>query len=639
MTAPALSRPDPRIRPGAEDLPEGHHLLQALLWPEPGISTEPELYLRTSGAAGFSIAQRSLRFSPGGQASFDTAFNLFNLGKWQHGAGLSDLSLWLDGSGRFELSVTQMALRRSDERVVNELIDLQPGQPLQIPLGPVLRKELGGVLVFSLRALEDGTLTEARWTTMQAPRRHPQIALSITTFRREEAVRASVRRFERFAAGSPLAAFLHLQVVDNGKSAGIPDSDHVTALPNENLGGSGGFARGLIEAEARGASHVLFMDDDASVHMDALQRVWSWLAHASAENAAVAGALTNARRKYEVVDNGATFHLRYRPGHIGTDLRDLDEVARMEFETTGPVPGNFYGGWWFFAFPVAAVRFRPFPYFVRGDDVGFSIANNFSTVTLPGVVSFQDVNFADKQGATTLYLDLRSHMGNHLAIPRLQISRLRMVLIPLRFAALSTLQCHYETVAALNLAVEDVLRGPDFFAANADMAARRADLAALLDDEAFRPGPVPSERIRFRPGNPLLRFLMKVTLNGHLIPFFRRIGNRRVLAAGRRGDIRQTWAAAQITYVDEQGNVSTVRHSKRRAARQIWRLSGNLWRLWRDHDRLRDAWRSGYTRLASDAFWRGRLGLDTASGIADATKPEADADRAAASSATEGRQG
>lgn len=591
-----------------------------MLWPEPGISTERNLYFRLTGTAGFSASNRDIRFGAGGAVSFDTAFNLFNFGKWQQGADLDDLSLSLTGAGQFELTVTQTADRRSRERIVNEIIELQPGQPLIVDLSGALVPALGGLLVFSLRSFGDGHLSDMAWQTRQAPRRQPQIALSITTFRREEAVQTSVRRFEDYIRTSPLASFLHLQVVDNGHSAGIAASAHVTPILNENLGGAGGFARGLIEAERRGASHVLFMDDDASVHMDALQRTWAWLAHARDDNAAVAGALTNAQFKYTIWENGARFHIQCRPEGMGTDLRDFDEVSAMEFASTGPKSQNYYGGWWYFAFPIAATQFRPFPYFVRGDDVGFAIANDFSITTLPGVVSFQDANFADKESLNTLYLDLRSHMSNHLAIPQIEIPRLSIASIPLRFFGRSLLQCHYETMAALNLSFEDVLRGPAFFEENADMAARRADLARLRDDEAFRPltGPAPVDRVRLNPDRAWVRLLMKLTLNGHLIPFFRQIGNKRVLPAGRRGEIRQTWAAAQITYLDGNGNAFTVRHSKRKAARQLWRMARNMAHLLRRHDQIRDDWREGYRRLASDAFWTRRLELDAAA----ATAPE-----------------
>jgi len=589
------------------------HTLQSLLWPEVGISTEHLLYMRLGGAAAYSGATRSICFSAGGLAEFNTAANLFNLGKWRRHCGLSDLGLRLEGEGRFELVVFQILAERSWERPVNEIVELTPGQPFRLDLTPLLLPEPVGLVCFSLRALGEGRLAGAAWESRQAPRRQPQLALSITTFRREEAVRASVARFESFMAETPLAPHLHLIVVDNGRSAGIRPSNHVTPIDNENLGGSGGFARGLIEAEARGATHCLFMDDDASVHMGAVERTWTFLAHATDPRTAVAGGMTMANHRWALWESGALFERHCQPQWLGTDLRNFDQVSRMEMESTADKPQNFYGGWWYFAFPVALTKYRPFPFFVRGDDVSFSIANDFDIVTLPGVVCFQDADFSDKESLQTLYLDLRSHIVHHLALPQMDIGLFKTLTMPAWFFLRSLFQCHYETLAALNLAVEDVMRGPAFFAANADMAERRATLAALRKDEAWAPlrGRPPRSRIRFNPHRLLPRLLMKATLNGHLLPFFRLYGNQLVLRSSQRGQIRQTWGAARITYLSADGSQSfTVRHSKRAALREGWRMLRNGLRLMRAYPRLKAEWREGYAELASTGFWTARLGIE-----------------------------
>ncbi|MDQ2095984.1 glycosyltransferase family 2 protein, partial [Rhodalgimonas zhirmunskyi] len=195
--------------------------------------------------------------------------------------------------------------------------------------------------------------------------------LSITTFRREAAVERTVRRFSKFITDSRLKDHIRLTVVDNGQSVSIEESDHVHVIPNENFGGAGGFSRGLIAARESGASHCLFMDDDASIHMESLERTWMFLAYARDPATAVAGAMINAAHRWAIWENGAIFNTRCYPLHMGVDLRDPGQAFGMEFDTTGPAPANFYGGWWYFAFPVAEVKHMPFPFFVRGDDVSF----------------------------------------------------------------------------------------------------------------------------------------------------------------------------------------------------------------------------------------------------------------------------
>lgn len=595
--------------------PDGFVTLQGMVRTEQGICTERDLYLRLDGLAAYSERSGQVSLAENARLIANTWFNLFNLGKWRGLCELEDLHLRLEGRGRMELKVFAAFPDRSWECAVNEEIVLEPGRPLRFELSHVLGINDRAVAYFELRALEDGCLFfDAAWQTRQAPQRSPELMLSITTFRREEAVQATVRRFETFLPGSSLRDRIHLTVVDNGQSAGIESSAHVTAIPNENLGGSGGFARGLLAAQDRGASHCLFMDDDAAIHMESLERTWMFLAYATDPATAVCGAMTMASARFSMWENGAVFDHNCKPQFIGTDLRNPEQILAMEYETTRKPPANFYGGWWYFAFPLDQVVHEPFPFFVRGDDISFSLANPFRIARLNGVVCFQDADFSDKETLQTLYLDLRSHLVHHLTQPGLALSARGALRIPAWFFARSLVQCHYETLSALNLAFEDVMKGPEFFAENADMAERRATIGALRHDETLRDDtpPVP-DRIRLRIRRRWAALAMLATLNGHLIPFYRLIGNRVTLTTSQRGQLAPVWGAAQITWRDEKtGKSFTMVHSKRRAWKETKRFLKNARVFLRDYDKIRSEWRAGYDRLATETFWRKRLKLDTA---------------------------
>lgn len=600
----------------------GLHTLQSLMWPEPGICTERDLYVRLEGPAGLDTgpAGTEVLFAAGGIARFDTWFNLFSFGKWHDRCGLTDLHLTLSGEGRLAVSVVVALAERSWERVLSQVVTLAPGAPCTLDLGAAALAALqgavapGATLCLELVALGPARLAAADWQTAMAPRRTPKIALSITTFRREAAVQASVARFVDFLADNPLADHLHLIVVDNGQSAGIAPGPHVTPIPNENLGGSGGFARGLLAARARGATHCLFMDDDAAIQMQALTRTWTFLAYATDPATAVAGAMIDAAHRWSIWENGATFFTRCRPRHMGTDLRDPGAVMAMELATSGPAPRHLYAGWWFFAFPLDQVTHHPFPFFVRGDDVSFSLANRFAEVSLPGVASVQE-NFAEKESPLTWYLDLRSHMAHHLSLPDLDIGGPRTLAIAVRFALRNLARMHYDTMAAVNLALEDVMRGPDFFEANADMGQRRADIRALTRAEAWAPAD-PADLPPADPAAPpprLLQLAMLATLNGHLIPFFGLFGRHVTLRAGERGLLYRIWGAARITCRTADGTKAyTVRHSKAAALREGWRLARNGLRFLRAYPRLKADWQAAYPRLTGAEFWTARLGLRAA---------------------------
>ncbi|SFC73020.1 glycosyltransferase [Tropicimonas isoalkanivorans] len=587
------------------------NLLQGLVHAETGICTEPDLYVRQRGACAVSRESGHVVFGPGGVAEFDTLFNLFSLGKWQHHCGLTDIRLVLIGEGTFELRVTQAIADSSHERVYNELITFQPDEPFELDISGIPSIANGGVLFFELRSLGIGRLKSANWMTAQAPVRTPEIAVVITTFRREEAVRKAVDRFRHYLASSSIGEHVHVIVVDNGKSAGIEADQYVSPMDNENLGGSGGFARGLIEARRRGATHTLFMDDEAKIHMSSIERTWTFLAYAKDERTAIAGALARATDKWALWENGATFLAKCNRLFGDVDMRNFHHLLSMEAESIG-VPWNFYGGWWYFAFPTACVEHPPFPFFVRGDDVSFSLANGFRMTTLPGVITFQDADFTDKITPLTEYLDLRSHMVHHLSLPSMDIGALRTVKIAAWFFARAMCYCRYETLEALNLAIEDVMEGPDFFARNADIARRRADIKALTKAEGYsqHDGAMPPRTPDADDAGRWTVLLMKFTLNGHLLPFFRAFATRKVLLAGEQAMLCRIWGAKHAIYLNRVENTSiSVSHSKSRAFRQSRRMVRNGLRFIRCYGRLRQDWQAGYRRIATDDYWERTLKL------------------------------
>ena len=598
--------------------------VQRLIFSDPGIATEPALFAHLDGLAQLSRTAGEIAFGPGGRAGFASYMNLFNLRLWHEQARLDGLWLRLEGAGRFGLRIWQSTgLQNSDETLVEEVIDLSP-EGAEIDLGHAFAAKRPGVIGFALTAFGDARLTGGAWLTGAPPPASAplRLAIAITTFRRETQLAATARRICGFldgagrAALAALGAEVHLFVVDNGQSATPGAHPRLTLIPNANLGGAGGFARGLAAAEDAGFSHCLFMDDDASVMMESLLRTVTFLRLAKSERAAVAGAMISETRQNAIWENGALFDGACRPQYMGTALDDPEAVLAMELGAAEPKPRNFYAGWWFFAFPVAGVTRYPFPFFVRGDDVSFSLANDFDTATPSGVVSFQEDFFA-KETPLVLYLDLRSFLHHHIVQEGMQKGALGTALIALKFIGRSLARMHYESAEAQLMAWEDVTRGPDFFAENADMMARRPEVTALIRDEAWQEAP-PGEITDLPPlepdegHSPLVARLLKYSVNGHLIPGWRLLGRRRVLPATQRGALWPFWGLREVRIVDPERGAFTLRHSKTRFLRIAWRAGWQLLRWIRAYPALARDHRAGYERLAARAFWETRFPPESA---------------------------
>jgi hypothetical protein len=487
----------------------------------------------------------------------------------------------------------------------------------QIDLTPQISQ--GGMLLLRLTARGNAHLKAARYVASPSqPRPAPKTALVITTFQRDAAVTETVDRMLGYLGGqgAALAQTTHLFVIDNGQSLSLPPHPNLRLLPNRNLGGAGGFARGLAEAEAAGFTHCVFMDDDAALHPEALLRMHGFLTLAQNPKAALAGAMIGHSRPAEIWENGAIFDRRCQPLCQGTDLRDRDWVLRMELAAARPKPPGFYGGWWFFAFPIAAVTAHPFPFFVRGDDISFSLANRFETATLNGVVAWQE-DFHAKESPQTLYLDLRNHLHHHLSQPGLEIGRLGTAALALRFILRSLALMRYESARAQLLAWQDVLSGPSHFLQSIDFSAKRAELAALTQLERWVEAPQTAVAPQIPP-HPLVAKFWKLTLNGHLLPFFGRKAGAKRLPMALRGVLWPAWGSANLCYVDEAGGRSShLHHSKRQffvLALRAARLSVRWLMVYRT---LRDQYRQSYPALTSASFWQAQFHLAPSRGAAE----------------------
>lgn len=593
--------------------------LQRLILPDPAICTETDLYATLNDLAFLRLTQAEIVFLPGGQASFDTYMNLFNLGVWARAASLPGLTLRLRGEGRCHLRLwRQTRPQDAGQALIEDIITLSPGGvTFDIATLMDLTTRPEGLLCLRLTALSNATLTGGAWETAQPTSLKPhRLAISITTFRREAAVALTAARVTAFLDGEGghlLAAAgtsAHLFMVDNGQSASPAPHPALSVIPNANLGGAGGFARGLAAAQDGGFSHCLFMDDDASFQMEALLRTAAFLQLADSPRAAVSGAMISAVRPDRMWENGAVFDRLCRPQHVGTDLRDPRAVAGMELSAARAKPPGFYAGWWYFAFPLAHVRHYPFPFFVRGDDISFSLVHRFDSVTLNGVVSFQE-DFSAKESPLTLYLDLRNHLHHHLVQDGMEIGANGTAKIVARFLLRSIVRMHYDSAEAQLLAWDDVMAGPAFFADNADMTAKRPQVLALARTEAWRavePGDLALPELSDTPPGPGFSRFMKYTLNGHLLPFWRRFGRQVRIPVSHRGLIWALWGLKGAVFVNaDETRAYRVSHSKPRAFGLIWRALRTYLRWRAAYPGLQSAHRAAYAEMTARRFWEARF--------------------------------
>ena len=435
--------------------------LQTFVLPDEARADRTGLYARYPGGP-IRLNRDGMTIVPNASIDFATFFNAFSHRKWRERTGLEHLSLRLHGGGRIGVSVTAYTSSTAGFEVAASTVELTPdGVTIDLPVLSQMSGEIIGTRLFGLA--DDARLTAAAWTTREQPRRAIALAAVVTTFGRQAAIRRTMKTFSSTTCEGTKLGTVDLYVIDNERRLEAAGLDHVTIIPNPNLGGSGGFTRGLIEAiDAGRFSHVLFMDDDAACEPESVWRTMALLAYAKNPALAVAGAMLLTDRPCVQTEKGAYLDTTgvtgstWRANRPGVDLAQLREVCNNEADSLVN-----YGAWWFFAFPLARVRSFPFPFFVRGDDVDFSLMNDFDIVTLNGVATWCD-GFETKTGPETEYLAYRGWMA--LALMHGDRNAAFLTLWnTLKLARAMSLRFDYAAMNAILDAVEDAVSGPEIF--------------------------------------------------------------------------------------------------------------------------------------------------------------------------------
>ena len=378
--------------------------LQSILLPKQNICTEESLYFHREGV----------------DILFDGYFNLFYIGKRKKYTDLRTVELHLNLQG-YE-SITLM----HDREAIGEH-KLIPEERKEYTFQFPYTDCNNGVFWFSLRQAESrDTYIEGCYAGDSDTVRDINIAVDICTFRREEYVLRNLRSLEAFLEGNAEAS-KHLSVflIDNGQT--LDQYDEITkvvqksggrihVIPNRNLGGAGGFTRGMVEAINRkkkdNLSHVLLMDDDAVFDPDLFVRLYGLLAVLKDQykDITVGGALWREDYPYIQQACGEWFaNFRAQNAHPMYDLRTYENCT-ADFMCKDDEEHDIYSGWWCCCFSLNVVTNDnlPLPLFLHHDDVSYGLMNAGAGITFLNGIGVWHKGFETVFPGANRYYDMRN---------------------------------------------------------------------------------------------------------------------------------------------------------------------------------------------------------------------------------------
>lgn len=495
------------------------NILQHIIFPNFDIDAPEDLYVRVQQGVLISRANKNITFlQKGATAYFDTYFNSFTIQTWKNQTPIRQLKLRLFGEGQFVIKIKRHKLHTELKSFSEQTIELnQNGVDIDFA---DLNQHDEGMLFFELTALtENAQITGGFYHTDIAPVQDVKLGVVITHFNRKNYVLPAIERVSKGLLQDPYYKDkISLIVVDNSQNITPEEAQHAIVLPNQNLGGSGGFTRGLMYLEDdKTYTHCLFMDDDVSCEIESIRRTCSLLQNTNIENYAVAGAQFSDLFKGKTWEKGAIFDTHCHPLHHNLDMRQIDTLLYAEQGMFAPN----YGGWWLFAFKISDVKKYPFPFFIRGDDILFSLQNKFNIATLNGINVWSE-NFGGKESPLIHYLMFRgTTVCNILTNPNFNTKEFIRFFSNWYFDRLYA--HHYSSAEAILISVQDILLGSKIFTDDMGAENIRSKINSLPNDEQQHPIVREQYNVKYveNPSRSKIKrrhLIRKLTLNYLLIP-------------------------------------------------------------------------------------------------------------------------
>lgn len=498
---------------------KNYYTLQKLVWPKDDRVDKYALFVMPPGSPVVANEEEILTLKRGQIIDLCTFFNAFSHKKWYELTNIESLYFRITGTGLIRIRLLAWTSTGAAVVVCDDEYDLSTS--FAILNIPNISKVPGLVLSVEITSLSDEVrLISGDWSTNEKPRRSISLLAIITTFKRECAVKNAIKRFSNKTIPGASIGTLELLVVDNGATLTDVDDAKVRVLKNRNLGGAGGFTRGMMQAiEEDKWTHCLFMDDDASCEPESVWRTMAMMAYTLNPKQTIAGAMLYSDRPTLQYEKGARIALKKGAGPLWEPLGNMKEMS----DRNKVIKNDYddyanYGAWWYFCFPVKYVKYWPFPFFVRGDDIDFCISNQFPVATLNGVGSWSE-NFGYKISPQTEYLSRRSSCA--LALMHADRWIVGKVIMSGLYGALkSGMRYDYGSMFGTIEGINDALHGPDYFAKHPAPVDRIAEIKKkyshgrpALESEIVSSDGISRSKYR------LINIIISLcTIGGHLLP-------------------------------------------------------------------------------------------------------------------------
>ena len=614
-------------------------LANVILTDQPRSDDYPDLYMRRTPAVTTHDGETTIAGPGATRIDFTTYLNAFSCVKWRRYTIVDNVWLHVRARGTMDLELCRIDETGGDpRRTILDVIHVDAAELTDVEY----EFHALDATLLSFVVVAEGTAAIAEawyYTKVDEEALHEvELAIATTTFKKEDYILGNIRTIEDGVLGcdEPVAGHLTLHVMDNGRTldAEALTHDRVCIHPNDNVGGAGGFTRGMIEAmdqEPR-ATHVLLMDDDVQVLPEAIKRTYNVLCLVNDEyrEALVSGAML-AFEQQDMFHEDTGYVQEWGAFASLKSETKVDTVKKVvQVECIEPHAHNRYAGWWYCCIPMTVIERQglPLPLFIRGDDVEYGNRCGGPFITMNGICIWHQV-FSDKYRA---FFERYQFNRNTLVAqattgvcPDIDFLDFLKANVQLDFK-----HFNYEGVELALDALDDFMRGPEWL-----MSVNPEDLLrkhSVKNDKLVPIDQIDDERVRRANFNPKIlkkmrkrapmmkkmRSLMQKaydygTQNGQRMVPRKMQGNGLAVIAhdGWAYDPNEIRNAGAILFVSGDGREGVLRERDTARFRELdKRYQKTLKEFAAKRDELYAAYSAARERMTSVEFWRHYLKMD-----------------------------
>lgn len=566
----------------------------------------------------FSITGRtSLTLNDRGHMSGCTFFNAFPASYWRRWTAVKTVRFTASIVGNAKISIFRSTGRGLIYPVAERVVQTEDSAVSVCVDVPMVGLMDGGYFWFDAESLDGPvTVTDAAWAVPRSARtaeHDTSMSIAITTFNRAA---YCMNQLRAIAGSSALRKRLDtVYCTDQGsdlvcEQEGFTEisadlGQQLTYIQQANLGGSGGFSRGMYETVKAGDSDfVLLLDDDAVSEPESILRSIQFSDY-TIRPVLVGGGMFHLDNRTMLYTQGERINPQrmwmYPSKSMGYNHDFSVEPLRDSPDRHQRIDEDF-NGWWMCLIPVAVMRKigLSLPVFIKFDDIEYGLRAGkagFPTVCLPGVAVWHQA-WHDKDPARSweeYFTERNRWIAALLTYPD---TPPRMLLETLYGDASLGLRFVYSAMALHHMALKDIMRGPQYLVdclptKLGEVRELRAQYPDTQVEDSFEAFPEPVGEVESPKNHPsTMKSRYKAAVGLIAASFVRNVGPDKAMrpdAAISARDAAWTWLAfdhvnsALVTTADGNGVAWLKRDNKRfrQGMLEGYRLTRRILRNWR----------------------------------------------------------